>query len=252
MSILCLKKLDIFTVYTYNNKNHISYLMVSEEKQMSDLGNKEVMAENILHYMNLRDKTRREICGDLDIKYTTFADWINAVTYPRIDKIELMANYFGIAKSDLIEKRAAAASGGTFRVSSPKRKAIMVPVLGSVAAGIPIEALEEVIDYEEIDENMARQGDIVGLRIKGDSMAPRILDGDVVIVRIQNYIEDGEIAIAIVNGDEATCKKIKKTPRGVYLISINPAYEPYFFNNEEIESLPVAIWGKVIELRGKF
>lgn len=72
---------------------------------MSNLGNKEIMAENIQYYMDSNDKTRQDVCTALGLKYTTFADWVNANTYPRIDKIEMMANYFGVEKSDLIEER---------------------------------------------------------------------------------------------------------------------------------------------------
>lgn len=71
---------------------------------MSDLGNKEIMAKNIRHYMNKFDVTQTEVCNALGIKMPTFSDWVNAKTYPRIDKIELMANYFGISKSDLVEE----------------------------------------------------------------------------------------------------------------------------------------------------
>lgn len=73
---------------------------------MSDLGNKEVMASNIQHYMNKFGKTRKDMCDTLGVKYTTFTDWVKGNTYPRIDKIELMANYFGIKKSDLVERRS--------------------------------------------------------------------------------------------------------------------------------------------------
>lgn len=72
---------------------------------MSDLGNKDVMAENILYYMTVHDLDRNDICKILDIPYTTLSDWLNAKKYPRIDKIEMLANYFGIEKSDLIERR---------------------------------------------------------------------------------------------------------------------------------------------------
>lgn len=71
---------------------------------MNDLGNKEIMAKNIKRFLDLKGKTRQEICNDLDFSYSTFTDWINANTYPRIDKIEMMANYFGIQKSDLVEE----------------------------------------------------------------------------------------------------------------------------------------------------
>lgn len=72
---------------------------------MSGLGNKEIIAKNIQYYMDLHGKTRRDMCEALGVKYTTFTDWVKGNVYPRIDKIELMANYFGIEKSDLIEDK---------------------------------------------------------------------------------------------------------------------------------------------------
>ena len=132
------------------------------------------------------------------------------------------------------------------------KSGVRIPVYGSVAAGIPIEAITDIEDYEEITEDMASTGEFAALRIKGRSMEPRFTEGDVVIVRLQNTIESGDIAVVIVNGDEATCKKIKKTPEGVMLISTNPDFEPMFYTNKEIEEKPVRIWGKVVELRAKF
>lgn len=72
---------------------------------MSDLGNKQVFSENLNYYMTLYNKDRNKICKDLGFKYSTLRDWIIGNTYPRIDKIEMLANYFGIQKSDLIEKK---------------------------------------------------------------------------------------------------------------------------------------------------
>ena len=132
------------------------------------------------------------------------------------------------------------------------KKAIRVPVLGNVAAGIPIEAIENVIDYEEISEELAHTGDFFALKIKGDSMAPRICNGDVVIVRKQNYAESGDLVIVLVNGDSATCKKLAKYPSGIRLIPFNQAYEPLFYSNEEIENKPVRIIGRVVENRQKY
>ena len=133
-----------------------------------------------------------------------------------------------------------------------EKRPVRIPVYGSVAAGIPVEAITDIEDYEEITEDMARDGKYAALKIKGNSMEPRFTNGDVVIVKLQDTVESGDIAIVMVNGDEATCKKIKKTPEGVMLISTNPAYEPMFYSNKEIEEKPVTIWGKVVELRAKF
>ena len=70
---------------------------------MTNLGNKDVFAKNLKKYMQLNGKTRNEVCHALGLKYNTFADWVNGKKYPRMDKIEMLANYFGIKKSDLIE-----------------------------------------------------------------------------------------------------------------------------------------------------
>lgn len=135
---------------------------------------------------------------------------------------------------------------------SSKNYSLKIPVLGSVRAGLPMEAVENIIDYEEISEEMARQGDFFALQIKGDSMEPRIKEGDVVIVRKQPDVENGEIAIVLVNGDEATIKKVQKFAGGINLVPSNPAYDVKTFDNQKIESLPVKIIGKVVELRAKF
>lgn len=72
---------------------------------MSDLGNKKIFAKNLNYYMQIHNKDRNDICNILDIPYTTLSDWLNAKKYPRIDKIEMLSNYFKIEKSDLIENK---------------------------------------------------------------------------------------------------------------------------------------------------
>lgn len=206
----------------------------------NNLGNKKTMAKNIRYYMDLHGKTRQDMCDALGVKYTTFTDWYNGKSYPRIDKIEMMANFFNISKADLVEEPAK------------KQNKFLIPVLGTVRAGIPMEAVENIIDYEEISEDMARQGEFFALQIKGDSMEPRICEGDVVIVRKQSDVDSGDTAIVLVNGEEATIKKIQKFDGGINLIPSNPSYDVRTYTNEQIEVLPVQILGKVVELRGKF
>lgn len=210
---------------------------------MSNLGNKKIMADNITYYMNKHQKTRNEMCEALGVKYTTFTDWVKGNSYPRIDKIELMANYFGISKADLVEKRD----------SSPRenKKGLTVNVLGRVAAGIPIEAITDIVDQEEISEDLAKTGEFFGLRIQGNSMEPDIHNGDTVIVKKQDDAESNEIVIALINGNDGVCKRLKKYAESIALVSINPDYEPMYFNQEEIDNTPVRIIGKVVELRRK-
>lgn len=137
-------------------------------------------------------------------------------------------------------------------VLQPEKRAVTINVLGRVAAGIPLEAIEDIIDTEEISEEMAKTGEFFGLQINGDSMEPKFSKGDVVIVRKQDDAESGDIVIAMVNGDDATCKRLKKYQEGIALISTNLAYDPMYFSNKEIEEKPVRIIGKVVELRAKF
>ena len=157
------------------------------------------------------------------------------------NNLNKLADYFGVTVDYLVGNTPAPKGGG-----------VMVPVYGRIAAGIPMEAITDIEDYEEISEALAKQGEYLALTIHGESMEPKFSEGDVIIVRKQETCEDGEICAVMVNGDDATCKKVRRTPEGVVLISTNPAFDPMFFSNKQIEELPVRILGKVVELRAKF
>lgn len=221
---------------------------------MSDLGNKKVMAKNIKYYMDSRGISRNKICDDLRIKYTTFSDWINAKTYPRIDKIEMLANYFKISKSDLVEDSSLSRHAVSIdTINFHPRVGVKIPILGEVVAGTPISAIEDILGYEEITPEMAATGDYFCLKVKGASMEPQLFEGDILVIRQQSDVDSNEIAVVLVNGDEATVKQIKKATSGITLIGYNVAvYPPRFYSNQEIQDLPVTIVGKVVELRRPF
>ena len=129
----------------------------------------------------------------------------------------------------------------------------LIPVLGTVQAGIPIEAVQDIIDYEELNPEMLEHGEeYFALKVKGDSMQPKMDAGDIVIVRKQSDVNHGDTAIVLVNGSEATIKRVLKQEAGIMLAPNNPAYETKFYSNQEIADLPVVILGKVVELRAKF
>ena len=209
---------------------------------MSNLGNKKTMSNNLTKYLKINKVSRTQLSESLGISYSTISDWINGKSYPRIDKIELMANYFGINKSDLVEDH----------FEDIKPQGIKIPVLGTVAAGIPISAVEDILDYEEIPQSWQNQGEFFALKIKGDSMEPRMESGDVVIVKQQSDANSGDTVIVLVNGDDATCKRLEKTDNGIMLVSTNPKYPPMFYSLEDIQTKPVVILGKVVELRQKY
>lgn len=162
---------------------------------------------------------------------------------PSVSTLQLIATATNTPLENLLPSSKTPSSTG---------RGVRIPVLGRVVAGIPLEAVEEILDYEEITPELAATGDFFALKIRGHSMEPRMLDGDVVIVRQQDDVDSGDVAIVLVNGNEATVKRIKKQEDGITLIATNTSvYEPHFYSNKEIQSLPVQILGKVVELRGK-
>lgn len=185
--------------------------------------------------------TQTDVANYIGLTQGAYSNWERGET--KIDGVQLsrLAELFEVSVDYLLGK-----------TDIPGNKYIRIPVLGRVAAGIPIDAIEEVIDWEDISAEAAGDGEYFGLQIKGHSMEPKISDGDVVIVRRQPDVDSGDIAVVLVNGDDATVKKVKKSPQGVTLIPSNPAYEPMYYTNSEIESLPVQILGRVVELRAKF
>ena len=187
--------------------------------------------------------TQAEVASKLGIDRSTYAKYETGQSEPNLEMINKISTLYDTSLDLLITGTSAPTStGGKW-----------IPVLGEVAAGIPIEAVEDIVDYEEIDAALAATGDFFGLRVKGSSMEPRIREGDVVIVRKQDDADTGDTVVVMVNGDSATVKRIKKEPDGsLVLIPNNPAYDAQHFSPAEIENKPVHIIGKVVELRGKF
>ena len=211
---------------------------------MADDEYKKIFSKNLRHYMNLNNKNQMDLINDLSLSSSTVSNWCTGLKLPRMDKVQMLADYFGILKSDLLENKSSS-------IGKPTVKGVPIKVLGRVAAGVPIEAIEDIIGTEEIPEDLAKTGDFFGLKIHGDSMEPRMFEGDIIIVRQQDDAESGDIVIAMVNGSDATCKRLVKYASGIGLISLNGKYEPMMFTNEEILEKPVKIIGKVVELRGK-
>ena len=189
-----------------------------------------------------RKMTQSELAKKIYISQPAYSKYEVGTASPNPETLSKIADALDVSVDYLLGSDSQPARPGYIRV----------PVLGRVAAGIPIDAIEDVIDWEDISTAAAGDGEYFGLQIKGHSMEPKISDGDVVIVRRQPDVDSGDIAVVLVNGDDATVKKVKKSPQGVTLIPSNPAYEPMYYSNKEIESLPVQILGRVVELRAKF
>lgn len=205
-----------------------------------------ILGDNI-RKLRLEKGLRGEDLGKhFNVTKAAVSNWESGNRKPDSDIIVKLAEFFDVTTDYLL---------GNLKIRNynQNKKGIKIPVLGRVIAGVPIEAIEEIIDYEEITEEMANTGDYFALQVTGNSMEPRMLDGDVVIVKKQPYIESNEIAIVLINGCDATIKKIIKQDNGLLLVANNhDAYSPTFYSTDDIEKLPVSIVGKVVELRGKF
>lgn len=209
-----------------------------------------------LRLKNLREKaglTQKELAEMVNITPKAISFYELEQREPSSDLLIQFSKIFNVSTDYLLNNKIDFNLAKTNIRPLNNEKTAAIKVLGRIAAGVPIEAIEEVIDTEEViinDNDDPEQ--YFGLKIKGDNMAPRILEGDVVICRKQSSVDSNEIAVVFINGYDATLKRIKKSESGITLIPDNPSYPPKFFTNEEIEKLPITILGKVVELRGKF
>lgn len=196
---------------------------------------------------NLRKEkgiSQQELAQMLYVNQTAVSQWERGVTNPSTDTVIALANIFGVSVDYLL--------GNSDYPGAPTPAGVQIPVLGNVQAGLPISAVQDILDFEEITPELAATGEFFALRIKGKSMEPRMMEGDVVIIRQQDDADTGDTVVVLVNGDEATVKRLKKRPEGIMLVPNNPTFEPLFYSNRDIAELPVRIIGKVVELRGKF
>ena len=207
-------------------------------------------SERIRELRKMRGMSQQDLADKLDLNKVAISQYERGVRRPNIDIVSALCDIFNVSSDFLLGE-----DDMTIRiVNTDEIKKLdssrRIPVLGRVAAGIPIDAIEDIIDWEDVTENAP--GEYFGLKIKGDSMMPRIVEGDVVIVHSQPDAESGDVVIVQINGDTATCKRLAKYDTGISLISFNPMYAPINFTNEEIKNLPVTIIGKVVENRQKY
>lgn len=206
---------------------------------------RKLFSKRLSEMMQRENINQVELSRIIGVSESTVGKWILCKSMPRMGIIQKLADHFHVGKSYFLEEAP--------KDSSPTGRGVRIPVLGRVVAGIPIEAVEEILDYEEITPELAATGEFFALQVKGSSMEPTLRDGDVVIVKKQPTVDSGDIAIVLVNGNDATVKEIKESPSGITLIGHNVAvYTPKFYSNREIEELPIQIIGKVVEMRRKF
>ena len=188
--------------------------------------------------------TQNKIAEQLNVSRSTIAMYETGASEPDNETLTKLADIFNVTIDYLL---------GRDDLQQTTSKGVKIPVLGTIPAGIPIEAIEDVLDYEEISEDMARKGDYFALKVKGDSMLPTIKDGDIVIIKQQDDADSGKICVVMINGYDATLKEIKKDPdnQGLWVLPHNPNsdFKPTFYSNKEVYDTPVRILGIAVEIR---
>ena len=185
------------------------------------------VASRIKHYRKAAGLTQKELGEKIGVKHNTISSYESGKNEPEQNMLFKIASALGISVNDLFPSTESPDKTLVTSVSAPQSSSItytLPPSHGEDSVMVPVPG-----GYRTLHE------------------------GDVVIVRQQPEVENGEIAIVLINGDEATVKEVKESPEGLTLIGHNVAiYTPHFYNRKEIESLPVQILGKVVELRRKF
>lgn len=186
-----------------------------------------------------RNLSQKQVADYLGITSQAYGYYERGERNPGSDNLRKLANYFDVSVDYLLGR-----DQGQNQTNNR-----YIPLLGSVPAGVPIEAIEDIEEYIDIYPRFVKHGELFALHVKGDSMEPDLRSGDIVIIEKQEYVDNGDIAVVRVNGEDVTLKRVKLSQKGLMLIPSNPAYDPVFFDSDQVATLPVTIIGKVIEIR---
>lgn len=216
---------------------------------MSDELQKSIFSKNLKYYMDKNNKTQTDIIEDLGINKSTISTWCNGTKMPRMDTIQKLADYFGIKKSNLVEDRIEFPLGAMPYIPESTTP---IPLIGSVNCGTPLFAEDNIEAFISTPEADIQTGEVYfWLRAKGNSMINAgIHDGDLLLIRQQNDVDSGDIAVVAVNGDDATLKRVKKQKDAIILQPENPTCETMIFVGKDREK--ISIRGRLMQLRKNF
>jgi len=197
----------------------------------------------------LREKhglQQKSLALDLGVSQPTICDWESGKKIPSFKNTIKIADFFHVTTDYLLGKSNDPNTNNEINV-------IRVPVLGRIPAGIPLEAIDDIIDYEEIPPERGSGGkEYFALRIKGSSMYPKYIDGDTVIFLAVNDCNTGDDCAVLINGEDATFKKVIKHMDGIVLQPNNSdSFTAVYYSNAQVESLPVRVIGVAKEIRRK-
>lgn len=204
----------------------------------------EKTARRIKELRTKKGLSQAQLAKILNIDRSTVNKYESGQSRP-IRYINKLADLFGVSADYIL-----GLDGESRKEQNPPPKSVKIPVLGYVTAGISIEANTDIEDYEEISAEMAEKGKYFAWRVKGYSMSPRIMPGDMAIVKVQRTFRSGDTCIVQINGNEAAIRQVYKSYNGITLVALNPSvFAPRFFTAEEVQKIPVQMIGVVIEIR---
>lgn len=197
--------------------------------------------------------TQQEVANMLGITHVAVGNWERDISFPDVPMARRVAALYGVTLDELVKgRRIDPIQKVEYIPSDRSGKFLRIPVVGRVPAGIPIEAIEEIEDWEDFPVSNSVQGKrYFGLRIKGDSMEPEYRDGDTIIIQQQDTCDSGDDCAVMVDGADATFKRVRISEYGLTLQPLNSKYEPLFFTASQVRDLPVRILGIVVEIRRK-
>lgn len=194
----------------------------------------------------------------LNVSQQTISNWENGVTEIDFESLKKISNHFKVSIDYILDKTDLPIELNSLKWNDNVRPINLkkeidfgkIPILGSIAAGNPKEAIEEnnIDNWILTDMNALGTGLHFGLEITGTSMEPRIYEGDIAIIEACDWVQNGQVAAVRVNGEETTLKKVKFEQDGMWLIGFNSSFNPIFYTARECAELPVTIIGKLVQV----
>ena len=202
---------------------------------------KKIFSENLKKQAAIAGENQPDIAEVLGVTKSAVNAYFMGNKMPRMDRIKKLADHFGCNVSDLVDDKSI----------EDQITAVAIPVLGTVPAGVPVEAIQDILGYEEIPKIMADTGEFFCLRVEGNSMYPLLYSGETIVIKKQETADNGDIVVALVDNEETTVKRLKKMSDGIILEAENPEYNSLYFNEKQIQNEKVKIIGKAVESRKK-
>ncbi len=209
-----------------------------------------MLSERLKELRTKSGLTQEALSKSLNINRATYAHYETGRREPDNEIMQLLATFFNVSVDYLLGRTDIRNFDKLKDQIIPVGNTVKIPIIGTIRAGEPVLAIENIEGYMVVDEKFVKDGEFFYLRVNGNSMLgkSRIADGDLVLVRKQSCVDNGDIAVVIIDGEEATLKRFYLKENMVVLQPDNPEYEPLIFGQEHLKSGYITIVGLVKQL----